>query len=256
MTDIKRDIASSYEAAAPGFSRYADEHVYRHLAEPLGESLRSVQGVVLDIASGSGALARRLPDVVALDISWSILASNDARDGVQADAEHLPFAGDSFAASASAFGINHFPQPARAVKEMARVSPYVALLTWKRPEIPYPPGDAVFGVIEHHCGRARSRTGEAVERMSTEVGSESALTALLSAAGLDATVTTISASVPWPGAEEFVDYRLSMLGSLASEADLPRLRRDAVAAVRALPPEALSWKPRLVLGLGRRPQGP
>ena len=92
--------------------------------------------------------------------------------------------------------------------------------------------------------------------MSTEVGSESALTALLSSAGLDATVTTISASIPWPGAEEFVDYRLSMLGSLASEADLPRLRRDAVAAVRALPPEALAWKPRLVLGVGRRPQGP
>ncbi len=256
MTDIKRDIASSYEASAPGFSRYADEHVYRHLAEPLAETLRSVKGVVLDIASGSGALARRLPEVVALDISWSILTSNDARDAVQADAEHLPFAGDSFVASASAFGINHFPQPERAVREMARVSPYVALLTWKRPEIPYPPGEAVFGVIEHHCGRARSRTGEAVERMSTEVGSESALTALLSAAGLDATVTTISASVPWPGAEEFVDYRLSMLGSLASEADLPRLRRDAVAAVRALPPEALAWKPRLVLGLGRRPQGP
>ena len=55
--------------------------------------------MVLDIASGWGALARRLPDVVALDISWSILASNDGRAGVQADAEHLPFAGDSFGAS-------------------------------------------------------------------------------------------------------------------------------------------------------------
>lgn len=251
MTNVKRDIASSYEAAGPGFSRYADEHVYRHLSQPLAESLRSVSGMVLDIASGSGALARRLPDVVALDISWSILASNEARDGVQAEAENLPFADDSFAASASAFGINHFPQPELAVKEMARVSPFVALITWKRPDAPYAPGDAVFGVIENHCGRARSRTGEAVERMTIEVGSESALAALLSAAGLDPTVTTITASVPWPGAEEFVDYRLSMLGSLATEADLPRLRDDAVAAVRALPPEALPWEPRLVLGLGR-----
>jgi demethylmenaquinone methyltransferase/2-methoxy-6-polyprenyl-1,4-benzoquinol methylase len=144
MTNVKRDIASSYEAAGPGFSRYADEHVYRHLSQPLAESLRSVSGMVLDIASGSGALARRLPDVVALDISWSILASNEARDGVQAEAENLPFADDSFAASASAFGINHFPQPELAVKEMARVSPFVALITWKRPDAPYAPGDAVF----------------------------------------------------------------------------------------------------------------
>ena len=251
MTDVKRDIASSYEAAAPGFSRCADEHVYRHLSQPLAESLRSVSGMVLDIASGSGALARRLSDVVALDISWALLGSNDASDKVQADAENLPFADNSFAASASAFGINHFPRPELAVKELARVSPFVALITWKRPEASFAPLDVVFDLIERHCGRARSRTGEAVERMSTEVGSESALAALLSAAGLDPTVTTITASVPWPGAEEFVDYRLSMLGALAAEADLPRLRDDAVAAVRALPPEALPWEPRLVLGLGR-----
>lgn len=256
MTDVKRDIASSYEASAPGFSRYADEHVYRHLAEPLAESLRSVSGVVLDIASGSGALARRLPEVVALDISRRILTANGARDRIQADAERLPFPHDSFVASASAFGINHFPRPAHAVAEMARVSPFVALLTWKRPETPYAPLDAIFGIIALHCGRARSRTGEAVERMSIEVGSEPALEALLSSAGLEPTVTTTTASVPWPGAAEFVDYRLSMLGSLASGAHLPRLRNDAVAAVSALPSETLSWEPHLVLGVGRRPHAP
>ncbi|MDQ3661060.1 MAG: methyltransferase domain-containing protein [Actinomycetota bacterium] len=253
MSNIKRNIASSYEAAAPDFTRYADEHVYRFLAEPLAASLRSISGVVLDIASGSGALARRFPNVVALDISLSILVLNDARDKVQADAEHLPFPDDSFAASASAFGINHFPSPERAVQEMARVSPLVALITWKRPEADHAPGAAVFDVIERHCGRARSRIGEAVEEMTTLVGSEPALEGLLSGAGLGPTVSTITASVPWPGAEEFVDYRLSMLGALAAEADLPRLRSDAVTAVRALPPEALTWEPRLVLGLGRRP---
>jgi hypothetical protein len=88
--------------------------------------------------------------------------------------------------------------------------------------------------------------------MSTEVGSESALADLLSSAGLNPTVATIAALAPWRGAEEFVDYRLSMLGSLAAKADLPRLRNEAVAAVNALPPEALMWEPRLVLGLGRR----
>ena len=194
--------------------------------------------------------------MVALDISLRILTANEARDRVQADAERLPFANDSFAASASAFGINHFPWPSHAVAEMARVSPFVALITWKRPETPYAPLDAIFGVIAHHCGRSRSRTGEAVERMSIEVGSERALAALLTSAGLEATVSTITASVPWPGAAEFVDYRLSMLGSLATEADLSQLRNDAVAAVATLPSEALSWEPHLVLGVGRRPAHP
>ena len=92
--------------------------------------------------------------------------------------------------------------------------------------------------------------------MSIEVGSEPVLAALLTSAGLEATVSMITASVPWPGAAEFVDYRLSMLGSLATEADLAQLRNDAVDAVAALPSEALSWEPQLVLGVGRRPQAP
>jgi hypothetical protein len=71
--------------------------------------------------------------------------------------------------------------------------------------------------------------------MSTEVGSESALADLLSSAGLNPTVATIAALAPWRGAEEFVDYRLSMLGSLAAKADLPRLRNEAVAAVKPCP---------------------
>jgi ubiquinone/menaquinone biosynthesis C-methylase UbiE len=38
-------------------------------------------------------------------------------------------------AAGCAFGINHFPDPAAAVAEMARVAPLVGLLTWARPEV-------------------------------------------------------------------------------------------------------------------------
>jgi hypothetical protein len=34
--------------------------------------------------------------------------------------------------------------------------------------------------------------------------------------------------------------------------DLAAVRREAIAAVTALPREALPWRPRLVLGVGRR----
>jgi SAM-dependent methyltransferase len=111
-----------------------------------------------DIASGSGALARRLPEVVALHISRRILTLNVVRHRVQADGERLPFANDSFAASASAFGVNHFPRPVDAIREMARVSPLIALITWERPGAPYAPAETVFGAIEAHCGRPRSQT--------------------------------------------------------------------------------------------------
>ena len=252
LSELKRDIASSYELAASGFSRHADEHVYGHLARPLVEFLGPIQGVVLDVASGSGAVARLLPQVVALDISRNLLKANDAFLKVQADAEQLPFRDDSFVAGTCAFGLNHFPRPVIALAELARVAPLVGVVTWKRPEKPYAPSEAVFGVIERHCGRARSLVGEAVERMSVEVGSEPAVAALLVDAGLAATVATVGASVPWPGTEAFVDYRLSMLGSLANETDMQILRADAVAAVDDLASDQLAWEPDLVMAVGRR----
>ena len=253
MTELKRDIACSYELAASGFSRHADNHIYRHLAGPLVQFLGPIQGVVLDVASGSGAVARLLPQVVALDISRNLLKANDALLRVQADAEQLPFRDDSFAAGTCAFGLNHFPRPAIALAELARVAPLVGVVTWKRPEKPYVPAEAIFGVIERHCGRARSPVGEAVERMSVEVGSEPALAALLADVGLAATVSTVGTTVPWPGTEAFVDYRLSMLGSLANETDMPKLRADAIAAVDGLDSDRLAWEPDLVMAVGRRP---
>jgi SAM-dependent methyltransferase len=253
LSELKWDIAYSYELAAAGFSRHADKHVYRHLAGPLVQFLGPIQGVVLDVASGSGAVARLLPRVVALDISRNLLKANDALIRVQADAAQLPFRDDSFAAATCAFGLNHFPRPEIALAELARVAPLIGVVTWKRPEKSFAPAEAVFGVIERHCGRARSPVGEAVERMSVEVGSEPAVAALLAAAGLAATVTTVGATIPWPGTESFVDYRLSMLGSLAKEADMPRLRADAIAAVDRLASDQLTWAPDLVMAVARRP---
>jgi SAM-dependent methyltransferase len=251
--DAKRLIASSYDDAAHLFARFADAHVYRYLAEPLARSLAAVHGPILDVASGTGALARLLADVVAVDISRRQLELNPVPLRVQSDAEDLAFADDSFAASASAFGVNHFPRPERAVTEMARVAPFVALMTWKRPEdTPYAPKEKVLEIIERHCGRPRSPVGDAVERMTTEVGSEGALASLLSAAGLSPAVSVVEVEVPWPGPEPFVDYRLSMMGTLAREADMPTIRNEAVAAVAELPDVALTWRPKLLLGIGRR----
>jgi SAM-dependent methyltransferase len=250
--EIKAAVAAAYDSAADSFASHADELVYRHLNRPLAEALSSVGGLVLDVAAGTGGLTRLLPDVVATDLSAAQLAANPARRRVRADAERLPFAADSFAAAASAFGVNHFPHPAQAVAELARVAPLVAVLTWSRPDTPYLPKDAVDGVLRRHAGATRSPTGVLVDRLTERVGNPSVLRDLLVAAGLRASARHVSVEVPWPGDEEFVAYRLGMYHTAGLVADPEAVRRDAVHAVGALPERARRWRPRLVLAIGHR----
>jgi ubiquinone/menaquinone biosynthesis C-methylase UbiE len=254
MNAPKSVIAADYDLSGAEFSKFADRLVYSHLSAPLAERIRGCGTPTLDVASGTGALGRRLDDVVAMDISHGQLVNNPLALRVQADAERLPFDDGAFAAAASAFGINHFPDPVAAVREMARVAQTVAVVTWERPEErPYPPKLVVLEVIERHAGRARTQAGELLERMSAEVGSEAALTRVFEGAGLSVETETISVEVPWPGAEAFVDYRFSMSGVLARLDDVKGVRAEAVIAVKQLSKSEVTWKPRLVLAVGTRP---
>jgi ubiquinone/menaquinone biosynthesis C-methylase UbiE len=252
MNAPKSIIAADYDlSGGERFSEFADRLVYAHLSAPLAERVRACGTPALDIASGTGALGRRIDDVVAVDISHSQLVNNPLALRVQADAERLPFTDAAFATAASAFGINHFPDPVAAVREMARVARTVAVMTWERPEErPYAPKLAVLEVIEKHAGRARTEAGELVERMTEEVGSEAALGRVFVDAGLDVETETVSLEVPWPGAEAFVDYRFSMSGVLARVDDVDSVRAAAVAAVERLSDSETRWRPRLVMAVG------
>ncbi|MFL5881915.1 MAG: hypothetical protein ACJ782_17950, partial [Actinomycetota bacterium] len=70
--------------------------------------------------------------------------------------------------------------------------------------------------------------------------------------GLRCEVAEVSVDLPWPGAAAFVDYRLATLGMAGLVDDPAAIRREAIAAVAALPPDTLPWTPRLGLGVGRR----
>jgi SAM-dependent methyltransferase len=247
----KRTIADAYDRSSGDFAKFADGLVYKWLAQPLIDALSKARGPILDVATGSGALGRALDDPVGVDLSLAQLSLNPLRRRVQADAERLPFANDTFAAAGCAFGINHFPDPAAAVSEMARVAECVGLLTWCRPQSPFPPKDRVQDAIETQCGSSRSVAGGLVDQMSDAVGSEGAVRALLDGAGLSSRVTTLEVEVPWPGADAFIDYRLAMISTPAID-DLDAIRRSAKDAILTLPHESLQWRPRLVLGLGRR----
>ncbi len=90
---------------------------------------------VLDVAAGSGllarALARRAKEVVAVDITPEMLAGGReaaTREGLgnitfmQAEAESLPFEDGSFDLVVTRFSLHHIAEPQRVVDEMARVA--------------------------------------------------------------------------------------------------------------------------------------
>jgi ubiquinone/menaquinone biosynthesis C-methylase UbiE len=128
-------IRAGWDRVAPGF----DEHVTPpNIA--LGDELLRRHGVtagtrVLDVAAGSGALAipaaRLGAQVVATDISPAMierLATRARAEGltnVEArvmDGHALDLADDTFDLAASQHGVSLFPDMARGLREMARVT--------------------------------------------------------------------------------------------------------------------------------------
>jgi hypothetical protein len=135
---------------------------------------------------------------------------------------------------------------------MARVAPLVGVLTWTRPEAPYLPKEAVLEVVARHAGSDRTAAGLLADELGERVGSPAAVGALLEGAGLRPEVAEVEVDLPWPGAAAFVDYRLATVGVAGLVEDPAIVRREAIAAVAALPPGSLPWTPRLVLGVGHR----
>ena len=249
-TTVKSAIAAAYDAAAIQYAELADRPVYRRLARPLVDVLAPHGGPLLDVAAGTGALGRWCRDVVSVDLSVGQLAHNPSRRRVLADAERLPFRDDAFQAAGCAFGINHFPDPAAAVREMARVAAVVGVLTWLRPAPYYAPKAVLDELLRRHLGRSRSPVGAAVDQLGDAVGSAQAVRALLADTGLVCRVNEIVINVPWPGLDAYLDYRLGMPSTKTG--DHTAIRAQAAALISELPDHQLPWHAALVLGVGTR----
>ena len=248
-------VASDYNGSAEAFARSA-HLVYARLAEPLVAAAAVQPGErVLDVATGTGAVAGSLDGVVVgLDISAEQLRRNPLADKHVGAAEHMPFADASFDVVVCGFGINHFVRPRTALDEVRRVlnpGGRLALSTWLRPQPGYPPKDIVLRALERHAGRSRTRAGEAVDVLSERVGTVDALSALLAETGFSRVHVAIAeVSIPWPGAEAFVDYRLAMLGAgaMLSAAAERELRREVGDALRLVSRAQLNWLPQVLVG--------
>lgn len=255
VTSPRELVARSYDRAAPGFAEAADQYVYRLLARPLVDAVTRLvgegSGRVLDVAAGTGAVGRHFARSVAVDVSVEQLRRNDGPRRVRADGEQVPFRDGSFVAAVCGFGINHVANPAGLVREMARVAPVVAVSTWQRPEPHYAPKLAVSRVLARRSGRTRSSAGELLDGYGDAVGSVDAIVAVLEGVGLRADVRITEVEIPWPGVDAYLDYRLSMPTS-ARVPDDASLRAELREALQQLPADSLSWRPEIIVGVGRR----
>lgn len=94
----------------------------------------------VDIACGEGLLEKLSPETVAVEFSINALKKaklNGAKHLVLADAEVLPFKNNSFDIAISAGSLEHFPNPQKAISEMARVSKIQVLTVHRHPPIPF-----------------------------------------------------------------------------------------------------------------------
>jgi SAM-dependent methyltransferase len=82
---------------------------------------------ILDLGAGTGAASRAIAAAggspIALDAAFGMLADDRARrpPATQGDALALPFRDAAFGGLVAAFSLNHLGEPARALRECARV---------------------------------------------------------------------------------------------------------------------------------------
>ena len=155
----------------------------------LARLLEGVEGPALDLGSGLGYYARRLfqgpagPAVVAdLDVSALAFAGRRVHP-CQADARHLPFPDATFGAVLLADVLEHCPEDAPVLAEIARVLRPGGRLVLSVPSIEW--GFADFLPYLSFLGIASVHDQEGPERHYTEGYTHRGLAAKLQAAGLE-----------------------------------------------------------------------
>jgi SAM-dependent methyltransferase len=147
---------------------------------------------VLDVGCGPGALAaaaaQRGARVTGVDLAEGMVAEARRRhpelEFVQADAERLPFADDTFDIAVGAFLVNHTPDAEAAVRELRRVARTVALAAWG------PEDEVAFLALPAAAAQGLGGVPDGPD--SERYANPDALAALL---GPGATVTTVRESL-------------------------------------------------------------
>jgi SAM-dependent methyltransferase len=193
---------------------------------------------VLDVACGTGVVARAAGDivgpqghVVGIDLNPAMLeVARTARPDLewrQGDAEDLPFETGSFDVALCQSALFFFPDPGRAVREMARVvgtAGTVAIQTYA-PLAEQPAYGPFMEVIARHAGpEARVLLGTYWSQ-----GDLARLTALADAAGLETIETRTSLGIarfPSTDAVVHTEVRATPLADRLDSATYDRILAD------------------------------
>jgi ubiquinone/menaquinone biosynthesis C-methylase UbiE len=173
---------------------------------------------VLDVACGTGVVARLAAEAVgvdgrvaALDLNPAMLAvaselpavEGAAIEWIEGNAQALPLADASFDVVCCQLGVQFFPDRAGALREMKRVlapNGRAVVMVWR--EIDRAPG---FAVLAAALGRVIGSDAEALMRAPFALGDAGELARLLERAGLgDCTIRAETGNVRFSSAENFV----------------------------------------------------
>jgi ubiquinone/menaquinone biosynthesis C-methylase UbiE len=134
MTTHQESVIDQFTRQAKHYSQMPGHNDEESLQLLLSMSGVSDQDVVLDVACGSGIVARTFATVanrvIGIDLTPAMLEQAQSlaqQSGLtniswrQGDIEKLPFPDDSFSIVLSRYAFHHFPHPDKVLSEMVRV---------------------------------------------------------------------------------------------------------------------------------------
>jgi SAM-dependent methyltransferase len=101
----------------------------RRLADLINDALGEAR-TVLNVGAGTGSYEPKDRRVVAVEPSLVMLSQHSGATRVQAIAEELPFADQSFDASMAVMTVHHWSDLETGLREMGRVSRRQVVFTW------------------------------------------------------------------------------------------------------------------------------
>ena len=231
-------VASAYSVTGAAWQR-GPGRIYDRLAEVLlARSPVPVDGGrVLDVGAGTGAatraaLAAGAAAVIAVDAAVGMLAHGAVRraPAVAGDALALPFTAGAFDAAVASFSLNHLTDPARGLREMARVTrPGGALLASSyAADDDHPVKVAVEAALADYGWEPEGWYATVKAEAMYLLATVDACAAAANAAGLEAVVEPVRVAFPDLDAHDLVAWRLGMAQHAPFVSRLAPSQQDAV----------------------------
>ena len=231
MEDIKESVRRQFSPVAAAYAASAVHAGGADLAALVAAAGAQGHERALDVGSGAGhtalALAPHVASVTAVDLSDEMLAQGSALAAergitnisfVRGDVEHLDLPRASFDIVTSRYSAHHYPRPAAALSEVARVlRPGGALLLVDVVAAEDPAPDTFLNAIELLRDPSHVRDH-----------SVSQWRAMLAAAGLEPELLGV-----WPLRLDFASWLARMRTPEASADQIRRLFDGAPADLRA-----------------------